>query len=224
MRSRGWITVVAFVSCSVAAVLPAHAQETPTTPSKLPERRALIARDAKSNEMVATFSYRDVVDEKVQRKLQSGLTTVIVMAAGVFEADGDGSPMPGAGVWQTCRIAFDVWNEVYRLQIGRPGEDRRSVAVNLEGVLRRCTEARKLPVQGRLQPTGRYFLAATVEVNPVSEEMLEQIRRWVSRPPGSTPASPGDSLFGSFVGLFVARIGKADRTLSFRTQVFSPPP
>jgi hypothetical protein len=54
--------------------------------------------------------------------------------------------------------------------------------------------------------------------------MLEQIRRWVSRPPGSGAVSPGDSLFGSFVGLFVARIGKADRTISFRTQTFVMPP
>jgi hypothetical protein len=222
MRRRG---VAVAIGCAAWAVgLIAHAQDVPDSPSKLPERRAIVAREASTRVLHATFSYRDVVDADVQRKLQSGLTTVIVLAGGVFEADRGGSPVPGTGVWQSCRVTFDVWNEVYRLQIARPEGDRKAVAVNLEGVLRRCTEVRALPVQGVLTPSARYFLAATVEVNPVSQEMLEQIRRWVSRPPGSGAVSPGDSLFGSFVGLFVARIGKADRTISFRTQTFVMPP
>jgi hypothetical protein len=60
-----------------------------------------------------------------------------------------------------------------------------------------------------------------VEVNPVSPDMLERIKRWVSRPSGNSTAAPGDALFGSFVGLFVTRIGVADRQLAFRTQTFS---
>lgn len=223
MTGRRWLSALLLALTVFAGHGLARAQETPA-PSKLPERGAVVGRDANTRVLHATFSYRDVVDGEVRRKLQSGLTTVIVLGGGVFEVGGDGTPVPGTGVWQSCRIAFDVWNEVYRLQIGQPGGDRKSVAVNLEGVLRRCTEARKLPVQGELTPGRTYFLAATVEVNPVSQEMLEQIRRWVSRPPGAGTVSPGDSLFGSFVGLFVARIGKADRTLSFRTQDFTPPP
>jgi hypothetical protein len=61
-----------------------------------------------------------------------------------------------------------------------------------------------------------------VEVNPVSPQMLAQMRQWVSRPAGSTGIGPGDALFGSFVGLFVRQIGNADRTLRFRTQGITP--
>lgn len=223
MRGR-LLPAVALGVAVTAAGATVRAQGVPTTPGKLPERTAVYTRNAETRAVEATFSYRDVVDGDVRKKLQSGLTTVIVLAGGIFRADGDGSPVPGTGIWQSCRVTFDVWNEVYRLQIGRAEGEGKSVAVNIEGVLRRCTEVRKLPLQGQLAPGTRYFLAATVEVNPVSQEMLEQIRRWVSRPPGSSAGSPGDSLFGSFVGLFVARIGKADRTLSFRTQTFAPPP
>ncbi|MCA9586650.1 MAG: hypothetical protein KC657_14945, partial [Myxococcales bacterium] len=60
-----------------------------------------------------------------------------------------------------------------------------------------------------------------VEVNPVSPKTLEQMRKWVSRPAGSTGIGPGDALFGSFVGLFVRQIGNADRTLRFRSQALS---
>ncbi len=219
---RGIALTAAMAVGTVAWVV--HAQEQPTVPSKLPERRAVIVRDTTSKALSASFGYRDVVDVEARRKLQSGLTTVITLAGGVFEAEGGDRPVAGTGIWQSCRVTFDVWNEVYRLQITRAEGDRKAIAVNLEGVLRRCTEAHALVVQGTLTPGSKYFLAATVEVNPVSQEMLEQIRRWVSRPPGTGAVSPGDSLFGSFVGLFVARIGKADRSLSFRTQTFVVPP
>ncbi len=224
MKGRRALPVFVVASAIAMGEGSVHAQDTPDTPGKLPRRQAVFQRHPRTKEIHATFSYRDVVDARVRRKLQSGLTTVIVLGGGVFEVGGGDTPVAGTGIWQSCRIAFDVWNEVYRLQIGRPGGDRTSVAVNLEGVLRRCTEARKLTIRGTLEPGRPYFLAATVEVNPVSQEMIEQIRRWVSRPPGAGAVSPGDSLFGSFVGLFVARIGKADRTLSFRTQAFTPPP
>ena len=66
-----------------------------------------------------------------------------------------------------------------------------------------------------------YYVGCAVEVNPVSPDMLERIKRWVSRPSGTGATAPGDALFGSFVGLFVARIGAADRQISFRSQPFS---
>ena len=67
-----------------------------------------------------------------------------------------------------------------------------------------------------------HFLGVIVEVNPVSPLMLDQMRKWVSRPAGSTGIGPGDALFGSFVGLFVKQMGTADRTLRFRTQSMTP--
>jgi hypothetical protein len=102
--------------------------------------------------------------------------------------------------------------------------DFRIAVLNVEGVLRQCVEARDLPVVDRalLRPASPHFLGVIVDVNPVSPAMLEQMRRWVSRPSGSTGITPGDALFGSFVGLFVRSIGASDATLRFRTQTFLP--
>jgi hypothetical protein len=47
---------------------------------------------------------------------------------------------------------------------------------------------------------------------------VEQMRRWMSRPTGSTGIGPSDALFGSFVQLFVRQIATSDKTLTFRTQ------
>jgi hypothetical protein len=92
------------------------------------------------------------------------------------------------------------------------------------GVLRLCTEAQDLPVAQRaLLTAGQpYFLGVVVDVNPVSPELVEQMRRWMARPTGSTGIAPSDALFGSFVQLFVRQIATSDKTLTFRTGTVLP--
>jgi hypothetical protein len=196
------------------------APDPPKTPAALPQRAAQVALE--KGVVKLSVSFRDVVDAEISKKLLSGLPTVITMRGYVFrETGGD----PVALTAKSCRVVFDLWDEVFRIQISQPGGTAAAVAVNTEGVLRNCAEARKMPLMERsLMKAGtRYFVAALVEVNPVSAEMLDRIKRWVSRPNGSAAIGPGDSLFGSFVGLFVARIESADRRLAFRTQAFLPP-
>lgn len=193
------------------------ADDLPKAVRKLPQRRAGFV--AYRGWVGMTVSWRDVVDAKIRSKLLSGLPTVIATRAYVFQA---GSPQPGALSAKTCRVVYDLWDEVFRIDLHQGGRRRHTVAVNVEGVLRRCAEARRLPVVPlRTVKTGRHFVGVIVEVNPVSKKTLERIRRWVALPKGAGAVGPGDSLFGSFVGLFVTHVPAADRTLSFRTQTFA---
>ncbi len=187
--------------------------------STLPARQANFAWD--KTLLRASFSYRDVVDVAIASKLSSGLPTVVAMRAYVLR---DGESDPVALAVRTCRVVYDLWDEVYRVRLTEPGRERDTAAINLEGVLRLCTEARDLAVVDRsVLRVGRvHFLGVIVDVNPISPQMLEQMRRWLSRPTGSTGIAPSDALFGSFVGLFLRQIGTSDRTLKFRTQGFLP--
>lgn len=198
----------------------AHAQQQPTSPERLPSRQANYAWDQAL--LRASFSYRDLVDSDLANKLSSGLPTTFAMRAFVFR-EGDSTAI--ALTVRSCRVVYDLWDEVYRIKIVEQGrEPFETAVVNLEGVLRRCAEARDLLVARRdlLRAGMPHFLAVIVDVNPISPEMLEQMRRWVSRPTGSTNIGPSDALFGSFVGLFVRQIGNADKTLTFRTQAIVP--
>jgi hypothetical protein len=194
-------------------------QEEPPKPADLPRRQANFAWD--KTLLRASFSFKDVIDKPLAEKLSSGLPTVILMRAYVLE---EGQTAPIALAVRTCKIVYDLWDEVYRIKITGPGGERDTASINVDGVLRQCAEARDLPVVDKslLHAQKAHFLGVIVDVNPIDPKTLDQIRRWVARPTGSTGIGPGDALFGSFVGLFVRQIGNSDRTLRFRTQTFMP--
>jgi hypothetical protein len=218
------VLYVALATMITPASALAQAPAAPGNAAQLAKRQATFAweKQEKGPDLLnASFSFVDVVDDGIRQKLASGLQSVVVMRAYVIP---EGQADPVALAARTCRIAYDLWDEVYRLTISGPGGDRNTAALNIEGVLRLCFEARKLTVADRsLLGAGKpYFLGVIVEVNPINAQMVEQMRKWVSRPAGSTGIGPGDALFGSFVGLFVRQIGTADRTLRFRTQSETP--
>ena len=184
------------------------------------QRQASFAWDEKQI-LRMTVGYRDIVDGVTAKNLAGGLPTTIVLRGYVFP-EGGGDPL--AATFKSCRVVYDLWNEVYTITIAQSGAPDTNVASpSLEGVLRRCGEADRLALLHRsvLKGQKNVYVAVAVEVNPVSQEMLERIRRWVSRPAGTATQAPGDALFGSFVGLFVAKIGSAERQLDFRTQTVS---
>ncbi|MEO8874585.1 MAG: hypothetical protein ABI461_03280 [Polyangiaceae bacterium] len=214
-------TVLFFVALGVLFAAPAYAQDAPTppTPATLPKRQANFAWD--KTLLRASFSYRDALTQPIIDKLSNGLPTVIAMRAYVVR---EGETTPVALAVRSCRVVYDLWDEVYRIRVTSPGGERDLAVINVEGVMRQCADARDLPVADKalLKSGVPHFLAVIVDVNPVSAEMLKQMRSWVSRPTGSTGIGPSDALFGSFVGLFVRSIGTSDNTVPFRTQSFTP--
>jgi hypothetical protein len=200
----------------VAAPTSAQAQPKPEI------RSATFVWDEK-HVLRVTVGYRDIVDDSVTANLAGGLPTTIVTQAFLF-AEAGGRAL--AAAYRSCRVTYDLWDEVYRIEISQSGTaDAVAASPTLEGVLRRCAEADRMPLTYRaiVQGKGPLYVAMVVEVNPVSGEVLDRIRRWVSRSTTTTGTpAPGDALFGSFVGLFVTRIGSADRELRFRTQLVQP--
>jgi hypothetical protein len=226
MKRPGLLGLVFVVWMVALAPLVAFAQAQPVPqaaplahPASLPPRQANYAWDG--DLLRGSFSYRDVLgDPDLVKKLSSGLPMVIVMRAYVYR---EGEDTPVALAPRVCRVVYDLWDEVYRVHVSEPERERDQAAV-LDGVLRLCTEARDLPVVRRslLEAKRAYFLAVVVDVNPVSQEIVDQMRRWMSRPTGSTGIGPSDALFGSFAQLFVRQIATTDRTLTFRTQDVVP--
>jgi hypothetical protein len=213
------LAIIALVTTTLSQAQSGAGSRQPARPGALATRQAIYAWDG--DLLRATYSYRDVLaDPALAKKLSTGLPVVIAMRAYLYR---EGDDVPVALVPRVCRVVFDLWDEVYRVHLSEP-EHESDKAVVLDGVLRLCTEARDLPVARRavVAPGRAYFLGVVVEVNPVSPEIVDQMRRWMSRPAGSTSIGPSDALFGSFVQLFARQLATSDATLTFRTQGVVP--
>jgi hypothetical protein len=223
MRALAKLTLaLALALATLVAVEPrAVAQQQPPAPASLPEQRANFAWD--KTLLRASFSFRNVISPPapLAAKLTDGLPHTIAMRAYVWR---DVDPTPTDLVARSCRIVYDLWDEVYRIEITDRTGLRNTAAINADGVARLCAEARDMPIVERtaLNVGQKYFLAVIVDVDPVDPQMLAQLRAWVTHPTGSTTISQGSAIFGSFTSLFVRTIGTSLQTLRFRTQVFVP--
>lgn len=203
----------AFIPTLVPAIFPAislaQAQEPPR------RRLGVSFRDGGAR---LTFRARDLLDADAREKLESGLPQTVVMR---LYAYAEGQAAPVAMSMRSCRIVYDLWEEVYRVQVESAEADSETIATDLDGVLERCLISRRFPVGTAEDYTdlagARIYFAALFEFNPLSPATVERIRRWLARPSGGRVE--GEAFFGSFVSLFVnRRIGEAERILRFRSQ------
>jgi hypothetical protein len=179
-------------------------------------RPALLEWDVDQKILYFNMNFRDVLDANLRAKLSRGLPTTIVLTAAVYRM-GQRDPVSTAA--QTCKVTWHVWEEAFRVEVLRPRSSQVRWTTTLEGVLRRCAEARRLLAGDatQIRPDERYRVTGKVQVNPVSQEVLQKLRRWVMRPASTGTAAPGDALFSTFTGLFLQRVGDAERELRFVT-------
>jgi hypothetical protein len=213
-RWPGWLLVGALLFASGRA----RADE---------DRDARFEWDEDGRLLYVGVNFRDAVDEPTRAKLQRGLPTTILFTAALYE---QGRKEPVATTAQSCRVTWHVWKEVYLIEVTRPGGTRLESTLTLNGVLRRCAEVqlgattRPLVVANSSQVRRGVPLRldAKVQINPVSAELLQKIKRWVSRPVETGTAAPGDALFSTFTGLFLQRVGTAERQIDFSTRPAVP--
>jgi hypothetical protein len=221
-RARWVRALVAGLSLALSMLCraaPARAQEAaPAQP-----REARFEWDASKRWLFVTVSFREVADAALLRKLTLGLPTTIILT-GLLYVQGNEQPL--ASTVQNCKITWHVWEEMYRVEISRPDQQAilRHWTPTLNGVLRRCAQTERLLVaqQGQVESDRPLVLRGKVLVNPVSPDLLQKIQSWISRPSNTSAASPGSILFSTFTGLFMTRIGEAERVFEFSTRPTLP--
>jgi hypothetical protein len=210
-RQRHFAWLWLLVALLVGRVAAAQAEQPPV------QRDADLSWDTDRSLLYLDIGFRDVLDEGIRSKLSRGLPTTIVMTATVQKA---GTTEPLSTTTQTCRITWHVWEEAYYVEIVRPGSSQARWTTTLEGVFRRCAEAHRLLAGDATQvsPNVALYARGTIQINPVSPEVMQKLQRWVMRPSSTGTAAPGDALFSTFAGLFMQRIGDAERELHFFTR------
>ncbi len=201
----------------LALAWPAHAQ------APEPARRRVGVRFVEGTPQLDVSVADFLSDEETARKLTSGLPQTILLRAYAYTT---AQAEPIAITARSCRVAYDLWEERFRVQITTESSERVVSAASLDEVAAACLVARHLPI-GRAEDWSprrgaRAYFAVLVELNPLTPDTLARIRRWLARP--SRGAIETESFFGSFVSLFVNRgVGDAERVLRFRSQELDVP-
>jgi hypothetical protein len=171
--------------------------------------------------LVVSVTFADAFDAQLLADLESGFTTTLVVRAYVYP-DKAGE-LPVAFTAATMRVVYDLWAESYEIQVDDSRGRRRFSEKSQAEALKRVTTLGRFPVAPLTSlPIGKvHFVGLIVEVNPVSEELLAEVRRWLARDADQAKAAGDSSFFGSFVSIFVnPKIPVADRVLRLRSQSF----
>ena len=154
--------------------------------------------------------------------LGTGIESTVVIRIQITPQDSDD---PVAEQLIRRSVVYDVWDEVYRLQLDERGGQKKFQVKYRAEALKWLTAIEDLPVAPlAVLPLEKVFvLKMVVELNPVSRETLAEVRRWLSQGNGGG-LDRGGAFFGSFVSVFYnPKIADADRVLRIRSQPFFRP-
>jgi len=158
-------------------------------------------------------------DAAAYEALGTGIESTVVIRIQITPQDSD-EPIAEQLIQRS--VVYDVWDEVYRLQLDELGGQKKFQVKYRAEALKWLSAIEDLPV-ARLAvlPVGKVFvLKMVVELNPVSKQTLAEVRRWLSQGAGGG-LDRGGAFFGSFVSVFYnPKIAEADRVLRIRSQPF----
>jgi hypothetical protein len=202
---------------SLAVARPARAAA-----DDLPRRTTGLALTP--TQLVVSVGLQDLFGPDDRARLTSGFVTRVLVRVALQE---EGSSEPVAIAFQRTEIVYDIWDERFRLRITRgTGPDVHLEARTPDEAIARAAALWELPLAeaALLRPGTTYVVAFRGDLNPISEELLADVRRWLVQPArGQRRVGTGDSFFGSFVSIFVnPRLEDSERQLRFLSQRFDP--
>ena len=213
MRRRGFM---ALPFALVGARLARAADELPVRTTGLHWR---------NRKLLVSVGIPDIIQPANAQRLTSGFATRVLIQAALLR---DGTVAPLAKTYRLAEIVYDLWDEKFRVRRtdARGVSDLRDASTAREAI-ELAANLMQFPVAdlARLAaPGGTYRLGFSADLNPLSQDVVAELRRWLVRPPGQGRLAPGDSFFGSFVSIFVhPNIEDSERRIQFASQRFREP-
>lgn len=187
-------------------------------------RRAGIGR--KNGQLVVSVGLRDVISHADAQRLTSGFATRVLIRVALVRAGA--RPEQVAIASRFSEIVYDLWDEKFHVRRTDTGAQPLVLEVGTaDEAIRHATSVVGFPVASlfRIDAGATYFLKLQADLNPLSEQRVAEVRKWLSRPAAQGRLAPGDSFFGSFVSFFVnPRVEESERRLRVVSQKFTVPP
>jgi hypothetical protein len=187
------------------------------------EERALRATLRLEGEQVrARFSVASALTERFRRRVAGGLESRVIIETRLLDGEGE---TVGRGR-RFCKLLYSLWDEQVYVSLDDEGRPRPRILTfpEVEPALAACVAPRGLPVglAGALSLDGGYRLVVRVALNPVSEELVERSRQFVTNPRGGARGRP-NAVLGAVAGLFGAEGGALGETFEFRSAALLRP-
>jgi len=176
----------------------------------------------RGTDLVVTANLTRIFDSSAYGALDTGVAATVVIRMWVYRA-GSGEPISFTVLQRRC--VFDLWDEVYDVRLDGPGgRVNRKVKFRAEA-LKLLTSLDQVPIAHLtdIPYDDHHVLAIEAELNPVSQQTLAEVRRWLTQGTGGG-LDRGGSFFGSFVSVFVnPKVAAADRVIRVQSQPFYRP-
>jgi hypothetical protein len=194
----------------------------PAPPSDGIPRRG-VGVGVSGGQLVVSVGLQDLFGPAERQRLTSGFATRVLIRVALRE---QGADDPVALAFQRTEVVYDIWDEKFRVRVTRgTGPELHLEARTAEEAIGRAATLWRLPLveAQRVRPGAVYVIACRGDLNPISEELMSDVRRWLVQPArGQRRVGAGDSFFGSFVSIFVnPRIEDSERQVRFLSQPFA---
>jgi hypothetical protein len=177
--------------------------------------------EARGGRLVARLDLRPAFPEDLRRTLGNGLTNVVTLQILLLPERGE-EPLGLYG--RELDVRFDVWEETFAVTVKDPlsPRGRRLTARSWEELRALLGDARDLDLAPLAALGGAgWVLAARVDVNPVSKELLERTREFIANPPtGVRGAAPSRSVLGAMAS-YLLHGGEGGEARTYRTRPFT---
>lgn len=172
--------------------------------------------------VTATLDLVPAFSDAFRRRVAGGLESRVEILSELADRNGE---VVGQGR-RTCRLLYSLWDEHIYVQVDDQGGETPDVATfeALEDALRACARIEGLPVAlaGALTLADGYRLRVRVVLNPVSEELVERSRQFISNPSGGAQGR-SDTVLGAVAHLFSREGGALGDTTNFETEPLDRP-
>jgi len=177
----------------------------------------------KSDKLVVSVGLQDLFGPREMERLLSGFTTRVLIRVALVRDDQNQSI---AHAVRLSEIVYDLWDEKLRVRVSadKPGKAETHEVLAPQAAVDIATSLIDFPLVdvGKLDVGAVYHVSFRADLNPISEELVTNVRRWLSRP--GSRAGSGESFFGSFVSVFVnPRVEDSERMLGLVSQAFQIP-
>lgn len=176
----------------------------------------------RGDNLVVTTTLTRIFDAAAYDKLEKGFVSTVVIRMWVYKA-GSGEPVSFQLLQRRC--VFDLWDEIYEVRLDGPGGRVTKKVKFRADALKLLTSLDEVPIArtSDIPYEDHHVLAIEAELNPVSQQTLAEVRRWLTQGTGGG-LDRGGSFFGSFVSVFVnPKIAAADRVIRIQSQPFFRP-